>query len=71
MKLNKYDRYLKIVRWATDRYMVDNTLIISKGFFPSRYKIIEDIAAEKLLGLKRVYPDLTIKQVFEDPRNEL
>ncbi len=48
--MEKYDRYLRIVNWARNRYTVSNALIVSIGGAPSRYTMIEKLAAHKLLG---------------------
>ena len=50
-KMNKYDRYLKLVRWAQDRYTTNGSLIISIGLNPSTYTRIERAAAAKFLGM--------------------
>lgn len=48
--MNNVERYLKIVNWARERYTVTNALIVSIGGAPSRYTMIEKLAAHKLLG---------------------
>lgn len=50
-------RYSLIVRWARHRYgnKLTGEVIISRGGVPSRYSIIENLAAVKLLGLSDHY----------------
>lgn len=48
---DRFDRYLRIVRWARNRYRApDGTLLISRRGVPSRYSIVEHIAAVRVLG---------------------
>jgi len=49
--MNKYDRYLKIVAWASKRYRDANGfLVLSHGGKPSKFSRIENLAAVKLMG---------------------
>lgn len=45
----KIERYLKIVNWAKRRYTRNAVLVIRVGHFPSRYSVIEDLAAKRYL----------------------
>lgn len=55
--MTKFDRYLKIVYWARERYTKNNWLPLNIiGGRPSPYSLIEDAAAEKYLGCARRYP---------------
>lgn len=50
--MNRFDRYLKLVRWAGNRYRQANGyLITSVGGVPSVYSHIELAAARKYLKL--------------------
>ncbi len=46
----RVNRYLAITNWATDRYTKDGYLVLSRGLVPSRYSLIEQLAAERYLG---------------------
>lgn len=59
--LMNIDRYLKIVAWSRARYTQGGNLVLSKGGVPSRFRLIEDIAAEKYMTCPRHYPEFTIK----------
>lgn len=48
-KLDKCARYLRLVKWAQDRYTVNGILVISHGLNPSIYTRIERAAAKKFL----------------------
>lgn len=44
------DRYLAIVAWARRRYTLDGVLTIQVGSRPSKFSLIEDMAAQRYLG---------------------
>jgi len=49
-------RYVRIVRWARRRYSRNGAwLVFGVGGVPSRYTLIEDAAAAKLLRTTRRY----------------
>jgi hypothetical protein len=41
------DRYLRIVRWAEERYTADGVLVMSRGNVPSVFKRIEYLAWDR------------------------
>ncbi len=47
--MNNHTHYLKIVSWATQRYTTKNGLTVFIGGKPTRYTIIERLAAHKYL----------------------
>jgi hypothetical protein len=49
--MTKYERYLKIVDWATCRYGYEGNVIVSVGGKPTRYTLIERMAFRKLLAV--------------------
>jgi hypothetical protein len=52
----RVDRYLRIVYWARRRYSRNGAwLVRGAGGAPSRYTLIEDAAAAKLLRTNRRY----------------
>lgn len=53
-----FARYTKIVNWAQKRYTVKGKLFLLDKLKPSRYSLIEDLAANKLLGTNRFYAKL-------------
>lgn len=56
------DRYLAIVAWARKRYSRNHALLISRGYAPSRYSMIEDLAAMRYLeNTRRHWADHTLK----------
>ena len=46
------DRYLKITRWATERYRKNSKLILWVGNNPSRWTRIEHLAFKKYINGK-------------------
>lgn len=50
--MNKFDRYLKVVNWASNRYVADGTLVLSIGGQDSPYTRIEKLAARKILSIR-------------------
>ena len=48
-------RYELIARWAYNRYTGPRGCILSTGGIPSRYSIIENLAAVKYMGLSDHY----------------
>lgn len=52
----KVERYLKIVEWARKRYTKNDNLVLSVGGRPSRYSMIENLAAVKLCGFNNRFP---------------
>lgn len=58
--MDKYDRALRIINWAKRRYMVNASITISVGGYPTRYSKIEDLACSKLLGCRPIWAELTL-----------
>ena len=54
------ERYLAIVEWARRRYQRGGELVVAIGCYPSRYALIEDLAAERHMGLLRHFPGATL-----------
>ncbi len=48
--MDKYDRYLRITRWARKRYEIKGILLIATGENWSKYSIIEVMAWNKYLA---------------------
>ena len=56
----KVDRYLKIERWARKRYTDQSgRVVITVGGKPTRYALIENVAAVKLCGFNDRYGKAT------------
>ena len=53
------DRYLKLVFWAAERYDYRGVRTNWRGK-PTRYAVIEDLAAARYLGSRRTYPQATL-----------
>jgi hypothetical protein len=53
---SNWDRYLRIVMWAEDRYTSESgVLVVSINGKPSLYKIIETLAWDRyVIGIQRV-----------------
>ena len=47
--MDKYEKYLKVVKWACDRYKIKNKLVIQIGDTFSEYSKIEKLAFERYL----------------------
>jgi hypothetical protein len=45
-----FDRYIKLMAWARERYTVDGVLTVMIGNQPTAYTRIEQAAAAKFLG---------------------
>src|SRR5271157_1429286 len=54
------NRYFLIVAWARRRYSVKGSIVLSRGSIPSRYAVIEDLAAERYLGVPRHFPGVSL-----------
>ena len=46
-----FDKYLKLIKWAKNRYTVNGFLVVSVGHVLTRYSVIECLAAKKYLKL--------------------
>lgn len=81
--IRRSDRYDRIEKWARRRYKradgswtrwVGNSIAgreaaDGRAFsVPSRYSLIEDIAAAKLYGFRRAWPDFTLATAWHDPQ---
>ena len=44
-----FDKYLKLITWAKNRYTVNGFLVVSVGHVLTRYSVIERLAAVKYL----------------------
>lgn len=53
--MNRFDRYLRLVRWARKRYTRPDGYLITyeRGMVPSTFTRIENAAAVKILGADR------------------
>ena len=47
---DKYDRYLRLVTWAYERYMIRNALTVQIGYTPTKFSRIEHAAFTKFLN---------------------
>jgi hypothetical protein len=47
--MNRWERYVKVVRWAARRYTENGLLRVSVGGKPTRFARIEKAAARKYL----------------------
>ena len=79
-RADRCDRYGSVTKWARNRYTRSGSLTTwvgngvaglpmrdGKAFVvPSRFTLIEDLAASKLLGCKRHYPDHTLRTAYAD-----
>ena len=79
-RADRFDRYGAVTTWARNRYTRSGSLTTwvgngvaglpmrdGKAFVvPSRYTLIEDLAASKLLGCKRHYPDHALRTAYAD-----
>lgn len=53
---NKFDRYLRLVHWLRKRYTgADGYLDLSTFGRPSRYSVLENLAAVRIMGLSDKY----------------
>lgn len=59
----KADRYLKIIAWAKARYSVNGSLATMRNGKPTRYTLIENLAAVKIMGFVNRHPGLGIWSV--------
>lgn len=74
--MNRHDRYLAIEAWARARYqdrhgawirVVGNAVAGRAGplhMVPSRYSVIEELAAERYLGISRRWPAETLATAY-------
>lgn len=44
-----FDKYLKLIAWAKNRYTVNGFLVVDIGQVKTRYSVIEQLAAVKYL----------------------
>jgi len=50
--MNRFDKYLKVVNWAMNRYLdEDGGIIMQRGLILSTYWKIERLAAVRYLGV--------------------
>ena len=54
-------RYLEIVDWAKARYADGGYLVTTVGARPTRFRLIEDLAAARYVGFDRHFPKDTLK----------
>lgn len=47
-----WDKYIQVIMKLDNRYRANGKLILSIGITPSKYTLLEDMAAIKYLGLK-------------------
>jgi hypothetical protein len=73
---DRCDAYLRVTEWARRRYTVAGVLTTTVGFgvagrpgpmthmIPSRYSLIEDLAAHRYLGCKLHWPTETLATAY-------
>ena len=47
---NRFDKYLKLTAWLRKRYTRNGAIIVSRGFNPSIYTVLEGEASRRYLG---------------------
>lgn len=75
----EFDRYSRVTAWAKARYKKPDGAIITwvgngvagrpmrdgrPQIVPSRYSVIEELAAARYLGIKRKWPDETLATAY-------
>jgi len=56
VKDNQAHRVLKIIGWAGNRYARNGNIVTNVGGVPTRFKVIEDLAFMKYLGVSPNFP---------------